>query len=103
MIHAKLFCSAAKLQSVFRRHLTCLKAKELREFRAICEAQNIMRVESTACVATQKWWRLVLHQRDLAENKKMIARVLLENTAATAIVSDVMFDPGFNIISFTHL
>ena len=86
---AQLFCSVIKLQSVFRRHLTILRVIELREFRAMCKAQNLMNVENVACLAAQKWWRHVLLQRNLAEDERIIKMIILENKAATAIVSDI--------------
>eukprot|EP00579_Thalassiosira_antarctica_P003577 CAMPEP_0201907760 /NCGR_PEP_ID=MMETSP0902-20130614/57699_1 /ASSEMBLY_ACC=CAM_ASM_000551 /TAXON_ID=420261 /ORGANISM="Thalassiosira antarctica, Strain CCMP982" /LENGTH=130 /DNA_ID=CAMNT_0048441923 /DNA_START=400 /DNA_END=789 /DNA_ORIENTATION=+ len=84
---AQLFCNAIKLQSVFRRHLTILRVIELREFRAMCESQNLMDVENIACLAAQKWWRHVLLQRNLAEDERIIKMIILENKAATAIQS----------------
>ena len=84
---AKIFYIVSKLQSVFRRYLTIRRVHELREFRSMCASENIRKIENGACIAVQKCWRHVLLQRKLAEDERIRKIMLLENEAATAIVS----------------
>ena len=56
------------------------------------EQENIKEIENTAriaisCIAVQKWWRHLRLQRKRAEDERIRKRVILENKAATTIVS----------------
>lgn len=90
--------SAIKLQSIVRRHSVIQQVNKLREYFAVLGAERTMRLETHSSTVIQTWWRHTIYQRKLARDATFRERVLLENAAATAIVS--WSDANLFIISY---
>jgi hypothetical protein len=77
--------SAIKIQSMFRR---VAMARIMRKLSVILKATSIASVENGSVVTIQNRWRRSLNQRRNESLRIISERIILENNAATTIVSE---------------
>lgn len=91
--------SSLRIQATSRRHLAILRLKELCEHRAIVGGASIMNVELGSCTVIQKSWRDFVIRKKM-EEERLKTRRLLENKAATIIVSEIVLSNHARSFSF---
>ena len=78
--------SAIIIQASFRM---LMAIKKRRQLSAMCRAESIANLEKGGVLAIQAQWRQFLNWRRISEDMIVSERIILENNAATAIVSEI--------------
>jgi hypothetical protein len=78
--------SAIIIQASFRM---LMAIKKRRQLSAMCRAESIANLEKGGVLAIQAQWRQFLNWRRISEDMIVSGRIILENNAATAIVSEI--------------
>jgi len=92
MDYTYTICSVLDIQAVVRKHLATIRVNRIRVSRAMYEAENTRRVEYSASVSIQKWWRDILIQKRIAEDN-----------AAVIIVSCILYFFLSHCIVYVHI
>jgi hypothetical protein len=80
---------ALTIQNRWRQSLNRRRIEKQRlKLSAISESESIINVEKKSVLTIQNRWRETLNQRRIDEQKIINERIILENSAATAIVSE---------------
>jgi len=92
MDYTYTICSVLDIQAVVRKHLATIRVNRIRVSHAMYQAENIRRVECSASVSIQKWWRDILIQKRIAEDD-----------AAVIIVSCILYLILSYCIVYVHI
>jgi len=72
MDYTYTICSVLDIQAVVRQHLATIRVNRIRVSHAMYEAENIRRVECSASISIQNWWRDILIQKRIAEDNAAV-------------------------------
>ena len=87
--------AATTFQAAVRQHLATIRVNRIRISHAMYQAENIRKVECSASISIQKWWKNILMQKRIAEDEYAAAVIIVSH-----VLLRVLFDSLYCLYTY---